>query len=87
MNTSNQRLDYSTVRAQYQEKFGDKPPGALLKSVSLMDGGTQDLARAMESAVKSGEPLDFNNFAREFFNHLAGQQKAPPLISLELEEA
>ncbi len=71
MNTSNQRLDYPAVRAQCQEAFGERPPRALLKSVGLMDGGTLVLAEAMQSAVQSGQPLDFDIFARDFFNQLA----------------
>jgi len=83
MNNITMRLDYSTVRDKYREKFGNQPPGTLLKSVSLMDGGTQDLARALKDAIESGTPLDFNTFAKRFFEHLAGPQTARQSISPE----
>lgn len=76
-------LDYGSIQAQYQAAFDAQPPAALLKSVSLMDGGTQDLARAMQTAVQVGNPLDFKQFASQFFEHLADSPKGSELTSRE----
>ena len=69
MNSITQSLDYKATRQAYLAKFGDQPPGALLKSVSAMQG-TNDLAVAMQEAIDSNQAMDFNDYARKFFASL-----------------
>lgn len=75
MNSSNQPLDYATVRSSYWEVFGATPPGDLIKSITVPAVmGLQPLTRAMQQAVDSKTPMDFNAYAKAFFESLADSQ-------------
>ena len=68
MNSSNQPLDYATVRASYKAAFGVTPPGDLIKSMTIPAvSGLQQLSRAMQQAVVDKTPMDFNAYAKAFF--------------------
>jgi hypothetical protein len=71
MKPTRQRLEAPEVRARYLAKFNNQPPSSLIKSVSLMPGGTQDLAHAMQDAIKSETQMVWNDFAQAFFKRLA----------------
>lgn len=67
-------LNYAATQKAYQAKFGDRPPGALLKSVSAMLG-TKDLSLAMQHAIDKNQAMDFDDYARKFFQSLVDQEK------------
>jgi hypothetical protein len=71
MKPTRQRLEAPEVRARHLAKFNNQPPSSLIKSVSLMPGGAQDLAHAMQDAIESGTSVLWNDFAQAFFKHLA----------------
>ena len=75
MNSSNQPLDYATVRASYKAEFGVTPPGDLIKSITIPAvSGLQQLCRAMQQAVEDKTPIDFNAYAKAFFKSLVDCQ-------------
>ena len=77
MKTLTQSLDYKATLNAYQDKFGDRLPGALLKSVSAMQG-TNDLFLAMQQAIESNQAMDFNAYARKFFESLVDKPLSAP---------